>query len=87
MKEEAFAEPKRPEVSPVKASEKKLAGKESDVVAISCPSCSKFFSRPLIMFDFSSGKTRLVNICPYCNHKLAEVQEEKDVRKSTSVGT
>jgi hypothetical protein len=86
VKKEAFAEPKRPEVSPVRASEK-FARKESDVVVISCPSCSKFFSRPLIMFDFSSGKTRLVNICPYCNHKLGEVPEEKDERKSASVET
>ena len=78
VKEEAFEEPKRLEAAPVRASKEKIEGKESDAVVISCPSCSKFFSRPLIMLDFSSGKTRLVNICPYCNHKLGEVQERRE---------
>jgi hypothetical protein len=29
------------------------------------------FTQPLCMFDFKSGKPRLVNVCPYCNTILA----------------
>jgi len=44
---------------------------------VSCPSCSKVFNRPLVMLDFSRGETRLVNICPYCNHTLGVASPEK----------
>ncbi len=44
---------------------------------ISCPSCTKVFNRPLVMLDFSGGKTRLVNICPYCNHNLGTAVEQR----------
>ena len=44
---------------------------------ISCPKCGKVFSKPLTMLDFSGGKTRLVNVCPYCNHVLGSAEEEK----------
>jgi uncharacterized Zn-finger protein len=49
---------------------------------ISCPSCNKTFRKPLAMLDFSSGKAKLVNTCPYCNAKLGEEYvkgDEKDV--------
>jgi len=36
-----------------------------------CNKCGKVFSQPLCMFDFKSGKPRLVNVCPYCNALLA----------------
>ena len=39
---------------------------------VSCPSCKKTFSRPMVMLDFENGKPKLVNTCPYCNAKLAE---------------
>jgi hypothetical protein len=41
----------------------------------SCPSCKRVFTKPLVMLDFSSGKTRLVNVCPYCNHILGGADE------------
>jgi hypothetical protein len=44
-----------------------------------CPKCKKVFSKPLTMLDFSGGKTRLVNVCPYCNHILGTADEEKDL--------
>jgi len=47
----------------------------SSGLLISCPSCSKIFNRPLVMLDFSGGKTRLMNICPYCNHNLGVAVE------------
>ncbi|MHA2324118.1 MAG: hypothetical protein ACXACB_01870 [Promethearchaeota archaeon] len=39
---------------------------------ISCPNCKKVFKRPMVMLNFEGGKTRLVNVCPYCNHGLGE---------------
>jgi hypothetical protein len=51
--------------------------KEDVGLVISCPSCGKVFNRPLVMLDFSSGTTRLVNICPFCNHILGEALDSK----------
>lgn len=50
---------------------------------VSCPKCRRVFSKPLVMLDFSGGKTRLVNVCPYCNHVLSREggeAEKDDVR-------
>jgi len=47
-------------------------------VVISCPSCKKVFSRPLLMLDFSKKRNRLVSVCPYCNHVLGDVENEKE---------
>ena len=33
-------------------------------MVISCPKCKRVFGRPLVMLDFSDGKTRFVNVCP-----------------------
>lgn len=44
-----------------------------------CPKCKKVFSKPLTMLDFSGGKTRLVNVCPYCSYVLGTAEEEKDM--------
>jgi hypothetical protein len=44
-----------------------------------CPKCRKVFSKPLTMLDFSNGKTRLVNVCPYCSHILGSADEKKDL--------
>jgi uncharacterized Zn-finger protein len=41
---------------------------------ISCPKCKRVFGRPLVMLDFSGGKTRFVNVCPYCNHVLGTAE-------------
>lgn len=46
-------------------------------MVISCPSCKKVFGKPLVMLDFSDGKPRLVNVCPYCNAVLGSADEEK----------
>ena len=58
--------------------------KENGGLLISCPRCKKVFNRPLVMLDFSSGKTRLVNICPYCSHTLGEA-EKKDDDETTDI--
>lgn len=51
----------------------------NDMLTISCPGCKKVFSRPLVMLDFSGGLTKLVNVCPYCNHIFggAEAEDQK----------
>ena len=49
----------------------------SNGLLISCPSCNKVFNRPLVMLDFSGGKTQLVNLCPYCNYNLGSTVEQR----------
>lgn len=52
-------------------SEKTRIPKKADsMMMITCGSCGKVFARPLCMLDFSSGRARMVNVCPYCNKKL-----------------
>ena len=46
-------------------------GVEVMALPIVCNKCGKLFTQPLCMFDFKSGKPRLVNVCPYCNAVLA----------------
>lgn len=43
-----------------------------------CNKCGKVFTQPLCMFDFKSGKPRLVNVCPYCSAILAVSGNSKD---------
>ena len=42
---------------------------------ISCPNCKKVFGRPLVMLNFEGGKTKLVNVCPYCNNSLDQTDD------------
>lgn len=49
-----------------------------DSMIIACSYCGKRFSRPILMLDFSGGKTRLVNVCPFCGAKLGENNQVKD---------
>ena len=46
-------------------------GVEIVAIPMACNKCGKVFTQPLCMFDFRSGKPRLVNVCPYCNALLA----------------
>jgi len=46
-------------------------GIEIAALPMVCNKCGKVFTQPLCMFDFKSGKPRLVNVCPYCNTVLA----------------
>ncbi len=43
--------------------------------ADTCPSCKKAFTQPLVMLDFEGGKSKLVNVCPYCNQVLGDAEE------------
>jgi uncharacterized Zn-finger protein len=62
-------------LQPVAKQEKKTKEPDSNMV-ISCPKCNKVFTRPLVMLDFAGGKTKLVNVCPYCNHLLTDTSIE-----------
>lgn len=62
--------------SETKVVKEKRPVREDDGVQIAalpmvCNKCGKVFTQPLCMFDFKSGKPRLVNVCPYCNALLA----------------
>lgn len=59
--------------------------KEGNMV-ISCPKCRRVFGRPLVMLDFSGGKTRLMNVCPYCNHVLGSAEEQEEIVDLDSIG-
>jgi len=55
----------------VEAPREAEASRQNHLLA-SCPKCKKVFGKPLVMLDFGGGKTRLVNVCPYCNCVLGE---------------
>ncbi len=66
----------------VKAAGVKAQPLKGNHMRISCASCKRTFSKPLTMLDFSSGKAKLVNICPFCNARLGDAgrnEGEKDV--------
>jgi hypothetical protein len=64
-----------------KPTELKDDGVEIVAIPMVCNKCGKVFSQPLCMFDFKSGKPRLVNVCPYCNAVLAVTGNSKYVEK------
>jgi len=69
-----------------KPKEKENNGRENNnSMVISCPSCKKVFSRPLVMLNFEGGKTRLMNVCPYCNHVLGSAEDEKSQKQDFQV--
>jgi len=81
----------KPQQQPVVCEERKPKEKENNgrengnSMVISCPSCKKVFSRPLVMLNFEGGKTRLVNVCPYCNHVLGSAEDEKSQKQDFQV--
>ena len=58
--------------------ESKIAQPKENHMLISCPKCKRVFSKPMVMLDFSSGRSRLVNVCPYCNYVLSREGEETE---------
>lgn len=66
---------------PVPSASRRVEAMRENHRLISCPKCKRVFTKPLLMLDFSGGKTRLVNVCPYCNHVLGSA-EKKDVGSS-----
>jgi len=80
-----FRSKKRVSVSVGKRAGVKFQWSKGNSLIISCPSCKKTFGKPLVMLDFSSGKSGLVNTCPYCNARLGEEYVEED-EKDVEVG-
>ena len=68
---------KREPVEPVRRVKRDVKGVEQNHMLISCPKCKKVFSKPLVMLDFSSGRSRLANVCPYCNFVLGWGEAEE----------
>lgn len=69
---------KKPKINEDKpVSPPKIAKTNVSNMVISCPNCRKVFGRPMVMLNFEEGKTRLVNVCPYCNYGLGQKNEEK----------
>jgi len=61
--------------------EKNVATREKTnerTTVTSCSSCKRVFSKPLVMLDFSGGKAKLVNVCPYCNAIVGKAEEQND---------
>lgn len=55
-------------------------------IMISCPFCKKVFAKPRVVRDFTEGKGKLVNVCPYCNKKFGCVEDGKDLVTIVGVG-
>ena len=55
-------------------------------IVISCSSCKRVFSKPLVMLDFSGGKAKLINVCPYCNNVLGKAEEQNDIETIVDPG-
>ena len=53
-----------------------LSKTSARALLISCSSCKKVFGKPLVLLDFSRGKERFVNVCPYCNAVLGSAKEK-----------
>lgn len=50
---------------------------EPSTAEISCPNCGKMFGKPMVILDFEGGKSKLVNVCPYCDHVLGSTENGK----------
>lgn len=68
----------------VEAPREVVASKDNHLLA-SCPKCKKVFGKPLVMLDFGGGKTRLVNVCPYCNCVLGDADAGERDRDEVGV--
>lgn len=71
----------RPASKPEQNANVSVPGREKTTrctTGISCPTCKKTLSRPLVMLDFSDGKATLVNVCPYCNAVLGKAEEQNE---------
>jgi len=44
----------------------------------SCSCCKRVVSKPLVTLDFSGGKAKLVNVCPYCNTVLGKAEKKNE---------
>ena len=59
--------PAKPEITPTIDNGDKLT----------CPSCGKEFTTPMLMLDYSSAKTDLVAYCPYCFERVGRQKKSE----------
>jgi hypothetical protein len=64
----------------------RLVGLRENHMGVSCLKCRRVFIEPFIVLGFGSGKTRLVNVCPYCNHVLGDADAGEKERGEVRVG-
>ena len=62
--------PERPAEIEQRAIPQNRSYSRNESTQVTCPKCNKTFTKPLSMLDFSQGKPKLVNVCPYCNSVL-----------------
>jgi hypothetical protein len=58
----------------------KLEITRENSILISCPKCKKVFSRPLTILSSEGGRSKLLNVCPYCNNVLGENDDDSNIR-------
>ena len=47
-----------------------LATKDNSNRLMFCSACGRKFSKALTLLNFDNGKSMIITVCPYCNHKL-----------------
>jgi hypothetical protein len=75
----------RQEVAKLNERQENMNMKDNGTQGLACPNCQKISSRPLVMLDFAEGKTKLVNVCPYCNFTLGEVDNQEKTNDQVQV--
>jgi uncharacterized Zn-finger protein len=68
-------------VEPKLSQPQSVVSEKGKAKVFSCPNCKKTFSRPLVMLDSETGKSRLASVCPYCSYVL-ESAENKQLSRS-----
>jgi len=63
---------------PVRKPALRVQDSRGNSTPILCPSCKKTFGKPLVILDFSTGKAKLANTCPYCNKILGDTNGNED---------
>jgi hypothetical protein len=71
QKPQAEKEEKKP-----KTTNKQSSTSTSSNVNGVCPACKKPYTQSLVMLDFEDGKSKLVNVCPNCNHVLGDSEQK-----------
>ncbi len=72
-------------IKPTEQKPKRKLSTEENNMIISCPNCKKVFGRPLVMLNFEGGKTKLVNVCPYCNNSLDQTNNEENTDEDVHI--
>jgi len=69
--EMVFLDQKQPETQSLIVDEPKAQETgESTQSGNICPNCNRQFKQPVVTLDYSTGKARLVNVCPNCRCNL-----------------